>query len=129
VKGAIVIKTPHGSAVPYVTKDGSMIRELIHPDVHGNKCQSLAEAVLPAGGRSLLHRHLRSEEIYYVLEGRGRLTVGPETLSVAPGDAVCIPPRMPHWIENTGSTPLRFLCCASPAYSHDDTRLLGTETG
>lgn len=122
-----MIKTSSDSAVPYVTKDGSIIRELIHPDVHGNACQSLAEAVLPAGVRSLLHRHLRSEEIYYILEGQGRLTVGPETLFVGPGDAVCIPPRMAHWIENTGPNPLRFLCCAAPPYSHDDTRLLGAE--
>ena len=29
---------------PYVTKDGSEIRELMHPAVHGNEKQSLAEA-------------------------------------------------------------------------------------
>jgi mannose-6-phosphate isomerase-like protein (cupin superfamily) len=129
VKETIVIKTSSGSAVPYVTKDGSIIRELIHPDVHGNACQSLAEAILPAGGRSLPHRHLLSEEIYYIIEGEGRLTVGLETIAVGPGDAVCIPPRMLHWIENTGSTSLRFLCCASPPYRHEDTQLLVAEAG
>jgi len=31
---------------PYITKDGSIIRELIHPAVHGNSNQSLAEATV-----------------------------------------------------------------------------------
>src|SRR5574343_506974 len=46
------------STVPaYVTKDGSKIRELLHPSVHGNQAQSLAEATLPTGTRTHLHRH------------------------------------------------------------------------
>lgn len=122
-----MIKTASGSTVPYTTKDGSIIRELMHPDVHGNARQSLAEAILPAGGRSLLHRHLFSEEIYYIIEGAGQLTVGSETAAVGVGDTVCIPPSTVHWIENTGATPLRFLCCASPPYSHDDTQLIVPE--
>jgi mannose-6-phosphate isomerase-like protein (cupin superfamily) len=118
-----LIKNSYSDAMAYVTKDGSTIRELMHPLVHGNSRQSVAEAILPPGGRSLPHRHLLSEEIYYMLEGEGRLTVGPETAEVHVGDAVCIPPAEVHWIENTGSTPLRFLCCASPPYRHEDTQM------
>jgi mannose-6-phosphate isomerase-like protein (cupin superfamily) len=122
-----VIRNSYAGAVAYTTKDGSIIRELMHPEVHGNVRQSLAEAFLPIGGRSFRHRHLKSEEIYYIIEGEGLLTVGPETAAVTAGDAVCIPPRTAHEIENTGSTPLRFLCCASPPYRHDDTRLISVE--
>jgi mannose-6-phosphate isomerase-like protein (cupin superfamily) len=119
-----LIKTESGSALPYVTKDGSIIRELMHPDVHGNANQSLAEATLAAGKRTRPHRHLQSEEIYYILSGQGNLTVGDETTAVFTGDSVCIPQRTEHHIENTGETPLRFLCCASPPYRHDDTQLI-----
>jgi len=118
-----VIKNSYVCSVAYTTKDGSTIRELMHPQVHGNTQQSLAEAILPVGGRSFRHQHLLSEEVYYILEGEGRLTVGSEIANVAVGDAVCIPPAIEHWIENTGTTVLRFLCCASPPYRHDDTRL------
>jgi mannose-6-phosphate isomerase-like protein (cupin superfamily) len=124
-----LIRNSYADAAAYTTKDGSIIRELMHPEVHGNARQSMAEAILPVGGRSFRHRHRLSEEVYYILEGEGRLTVGSETAAVAAGDAVCIPPDTVHWIENTGETPLRFLCCASPPYSHDDTQLIGAETG
>ncbi len=119
-----MIKSRHAEALPYVTKDGTIIRELMHPEVHGNANQSLAEATLPAGRRSRRHRHLESEELYHILAGEGRLTVGAETAAVAAGDTVLIPPRTDHWIANTGDGPLRFLCCASPPYRHDDTQLL-----
>ena len=42
---------------PFETKDGSQIRELMHPAVHGNAAQSLAEARIDPGRRTALHRH------------------------------------------------------------------------
>ena len=42
---------------------------------------------------------------------------------IQPGDAVVIPPGMRHKVWATGQEPLRFLCCCSPAYSHEDTVL------
>ena len=50
------MKTRFADVTPYVTKDGSALRELMHPDVHGNRAQSLAEAVVAAGARTLPHR-------------------------------------------------------------------------
>ncbi|AKB55531.1 hypothetical protein A9239_06475 [Methanosarcina sp. A14] len=50
---------------PYITKDGSIIRELMHPSVHGNSNQSLAEATVPAGGKTLLHKHHLTEDPGY----------------------------------------------------------------
>jgi mannose-6-phosphate isomerase-like protein (cupin superfamily)/transcriptional regulator with XRE-family HTH domain len=112
---------------PYVTKDGSRIRELMHPTVHGNAAQSLAEATIPAGKRTLLHRHHKTEEIYHVTGGRGRMTLGDNWFLVKTGDTVCIPPGTPHCIEAIAPTPLRILCCCAPAYAHDDTELLEAE--
>jgi mannose-6-phosphate isomerase-like protein (cupin superfamily) len=108
----------------YLTKDGSTIRELMHPAVHGNAHQSLAEATVPVGVETCLHRHHRSEELYHITAGSGRMTLGDEVFPVSEGDTVCIPAGTPHRIANTGSTPLRLLCCCSPAYRHDDTELL-----
>lgn len=41
----------------YITKDGSTIRELMHPDSHGNTNQSFAEATVPVGTQTQLHMH------------------------------------------------------------------------
>ena len=113
----------------YDTKDGSEIRELMHPRVHGNRNQSLAEAVVEPGATTRLHRHARTEELYHITRGSGEMRLGTETFAVAVGDTVCIPPGTPHNIRNTGTEPLHILCSCSPPYSHDDTELLpqGTE--
>lgn len=108
----------------YVTRDGSEIRELMHPAVHGNRQQSLAEAIVQPGQTTLLHIHQHTEELYHVLAGHGRMRLGTEDFEVTAGDTVCIPPGTPHNITSLGAEPLRFLCCCAPAYSHADTFLL-----
>lgn len=107
----------------FTTKDGSEIRELL---AHRNSCirnQTLAEARLPAGGRTTPHYHAKTEEIYYILEGAGLMRVGREEAAVGPGDAIAIPPGASHQITNTGDGTLRFLCCCAPGYEHEDTVL------
>ena len=113
-------------AVPaYVTKDGSEIRELMHPAVHaGARAQSLAEATLLPGQRTLLHRHGATEELYHITAGRGVMTLGEEQFAVAVGDTVLIPPGTAHCIANPGDEALRLLCCCAPAYNHADTEVL-----
>ncbi len=115
---------PYASVPPYRTKDGSEIRELMHPAVHGNRAQSLAEATVPPGTRTLLHRHRHTEELYHIIAGLGLMTLGGTRFAVRPGDTVCIPPGTAHCIEATGGEALRLLCCCAPAYSHADTELL-----
>jgi mannose-6-phosphate isomerase-like protein (cupin superfamily) len=118
------LKTEYAKVEPYITKDGSIIRELMHPAVHGNSNQSLAEAIVPAGGETLPHRHRLSEEIYHITEGSGIMTLGEQEFEVRTGDAVCILPGTPHRIRNTGEKELKILCCCAPAYSHEDTELM-----
>jgi mannose-6-phosphate isomerase-like protein (cupin superfamily) len=101
-------------AEPFTTKDGSTIREL-----HRTAAQSLAEASLAPGRATERHHHRASEEIYVVLEGRAELEVDGERREVGPGDAALIPPGAWHTIA--AREPLRFLCCCSPPYAHEDT--------
>ncbi|MCP5247989.1 MAG: cupin domain-containing protein [Candidatus Accumulibacter sp.] len=118
------MKTRYDDSAAYVTRDGSQIRELMHPAVHGNHRQSLAEAVVLPGQATRLHRHRLSEELYHVTRGTGVMTLGAETLELAVGDTVLIPPGTAHSVTATGSEPLHLLCCCSPAYDHHDTELL-----
>jgi len=108
----------------FTTKDGSEIRELL---AHRNSCirnQTLAEARLPAGAATAAHYHSQTEEIYYILQGSGRMQVGEDSRTIGPGDAVAIPPGRRHQITNTGTELLRFLCCCAPGYEHEDTMLV-----
>jgi len=103
-------------AEPFVTADGSLIRELLRAEE-----QSLAEATLAPGQATERHRHAASEELYYLVEGSGEMEVDGERQRVRPGDGILIPPGAWHQIRNDGPGDLRFLCCCAPPYSHDDT--------
>ena len=118
------MRTRYADAAAYITRDGSEIRELMHPSLHGNRRQSLAEATVEPGARTQLHRHALTEELYHVTAGSGLMTLGDSCFKVGVGDTVLIAPGTPHRIEATGAEPLRILCCCSPPYSHDDTELL-----
>jgi mannose-6-phosphate isomerase-like protein (cupin superfamily) len=111
-------------AVAFTTKDGSEIRELL---AHRNSCiqkQSLAEARIAPGLVTQAHYHPQTEEIYYILAGRGRMTIDGQVRQVVEGDAIAIPPGAVHQIHNDGSTDLRLLCCCAPGYEHEDTVLV-----
>jgi mannose-6-phosphate isomerase-like protein (cupin superfamily) len=123
------MKTRYQDAVAYITKDGSEIRELLHPVQHGNQNQSLAEAIVQAGTQTELHRHLCSEELYHVTHGQGTMTLGDESFAIGPGDTVLIAPGTPHCVAASVDGPLHLLCCCSPAYSHADTELLAVRGG
>src|SRR3954466_11381861 len=123
------MRTRYTEISAYRTKDGSQIRELMHPEHHGNRAQSLAEAVVAPGQETLLHKHLRTEELYHITAGRGVMTLGDERFEVSVGDTVLIEPGTEHCIRNTGAEPLHILCSCSPAYAHDDTILLNGDDG
>jgi mannose-6-phosphate isomerase-like protein (cupin superfamily) len=105
----------------FITKDGSEIRELLAHRNSGIRNQSLAEARLPAGGSTQEHYHTKTEEIYYITHGAGRIRIEGETRDVKTGDAIAIPPSRKHKLWNIGNEPLRLLCCCAPPYGHDDT--------
>ena len=119
-----MFKTSYGNISPFVTKDGSVIPELVHPGPAGSARQSLAEATVLSGSETALHRHHASEEIYHVRQGRGIMTLGGDVFVIVQGDSVLIPPGTPHRLRNSGEEALVVLCCCCPPYSHEDTELL-----
>ncbi len=118
------MKTSRQDIKPYITKDHSEIRELLHPSLHGARNQSLAEAVIAPGARTERHRHRITEEIYHITRGYGEMTLGEDQFAIAVGDSILIAPGTPHCVTNTGAEPLHILCSCAPAYSHQDTELL-----
>jgi len=104
---------------PFTTADGSTIRSILDTTNAPVANQSLAEATLPAGDCTDRHYHKQTEEIYFILEGKGIMEINDTARDVSPGDAILIPPG--SWHQITASTTIRFLCCCAPAYAHEDT--------
>jgi mannose-6-phosphate isomerase-like protein (cupin superfamily) len=76
--------------------------------------------VLPPGCAVTPHQHQELEEIYYVLSGKGLMTVGDDTREVSTGDAIYVPRGKRHTLNNTGSDPIKLLLVCGPAFFYED---------
>lgn len=109
----------------FVGGDKTLLREIFHRNANPEfkSRYSLAHAVVPAGGRSLRHR-MKTDEVYYILAGRGIMHVNDQAGEVTADDAVYIPGGAEQWIENIGDVDLCFLCIVDPAWNTLDEILL-----
>ena len=64
------------------------------------------------------HIHGDQDKIYYVLEGRGRFTVGAETQTLEAGDATVARAGVEHGLLNEGTAPLLVLVVVTPPPPH-----------
>jgi quercetin dioxygenase-like cupin family protein len=70
--------------------------------------------IIEPGGTVPLHQH-EQEEVYYVLKGRGEMTVGAETQIMQAVSVVYIPSNTRHTLKNSGDGELHMLFVYSPA--------------
>ncbi len=86
------------------------VNDLVY-DRSAARCSEAFLVVLEPGGAPPLHRHDDTEQVFYVLEGRGALSVGrppAEPQAVGPGDVVVLPPGTWHSVRAEGG-PMRYL--------------------
>ncbi len=105
--------------------DNTRLRELLHPhrEYAFDGRYSLAHAVVDPGHQTIRHR-MKTDEVYYILEGTGQMHIDDEVADVEAGDAIEIPPGSIQWIENTGDSKLIFLCIVDPAWREIDEEIL-----
>ena len=61
-----------------------------------------------------VHAHQGADKIYFVLEGRGRFTIGDEEREADAGTLVLAPAGVPHGVTNTGAERLSLLVVIAP---------------
>jgi quercetin dioxygenase-like cupin family protein len=69
---------------------------------------------LRPGQASTKHRHFATEELYVLLEGRGRMRVGEEALELAPLDAILVEPETVRQIFNDTEDDALWLVMGAP---------------
>ena len=78
---------------------------------------SLATTVIKAGKEAHLHKHPKLEEVYYVLDGQGKMKVGEDTYKIKPGDTFAIEPKdAPHKAMNPYKKDLKVLVVCNPKF-------------
>ena len=108
----------------FIAGDACHLRELLNARTDKRAYRySLAHAIVKPGTKTKPHA-LRTSEVYYILEGRGRMHVEHEIAEVGPGVVIDIPPDAVQYIENTGKADLVFLCIVDPAWCAADEKIL-----
>jgi mannose-6-phosphate isomerase-like protein (cupin superfamily) len=69
---------------------------------------------LPPKSANTLHKHIRAEEFYFVLEGTGRMRVGEETLTVPKLGGVLVGPGALRQVFNDTETEVLWLIVGAP---------------
>jgi oxalate decarboxylase len=98
---------------PIRTKSGT-VRIADSSNFPASKTVAAALVEIEPGGMRELHWHPNADEWQYYIEGQGRMGVfassgQARTFDYQAGDVGYVPFAMGHYVENTGSTPLRFL--------------------
>jgi mannose-6-phosphate isomerase-like protein (cupin superfamily) len=92
-------KTAHGAFKKVLTRNG---------DVPHIPQVALGEFKEAYSTEQHAHTHETMWELYYILEGKARYTVGDEINIVEPGDFIAVPPKTRHFQESL-EAPHRFL--------------------
>ena len=103
-------------ALPTMSFDWGLIKPLVATENTPDIAMSLMHVVLLPGRGHERHNHPDSDEILYILSGRGEQMVDDsQTFPVGPGQAVFIPKAAFHSTINTGWEPLVLLAIYAPA--------------
>ena len=89
---------------------------LISSKTTDSKNLSITLVEMGIKGIQKIHSH-KPEQIYYILEGEGTMTVNNEEKKVIPGDCIFIPSNSNHGLVNTGNKKLIYLSAASPSFT------------
>ena len=69
---------------------------------------------MPPHSANTLHKHIRQEEFYFVLEGVGRIRIGDETLTVPKYGAVLVGPDQLRQVFNDTDEDVLWLIVGAP---------------
>jgi len=79
-----------------------------------SKHMTMGMTEVPAHVDMLPHLHDEEEEIIFIIEGTGEVTVGGVTETLEPFTAVKFPVTVEHQVRNTGDTVMKFVFMFNP---------------
>ena len=101
---------------------GALSKALVGPDNSGSSLLDFRISRYAPNAYVQEHVHKVQEQVYYVLEGEGVLTLDKERHLMRPHDYVYVPPGVRHSFTNTGTAGLVFLVVTTPADDEPPTK-------
>jgi len=94
---------------------GALSKALVGPDNSRSRLMDFRISRYAPNAYVQEHVHKIQEQVYYVLEGEGLLTLNEAKHLMRPHDYVYVPPGVHHSFTNTGTAGLVFLVVTTPA--------------
>jgi quercetin dioxygenase-like cupin family protein len=94
---------------------GALSKALVGPENSGSALIDFRISRYAPSAYVQEHVHHVQEQVYYVLEGEGLLTLNEDRHLMRPHDYVYVPPGVRHSFTNTGTAGLVFLVMTTPA--------------
>lgn len=79
---------------------------------------------MPAETEEILHFHSRSQQFFFILNGKAVFEVNRVVLIVHKGEGLHIDAATKHRVMNKGEEVLEFLVCSQPSTSNDRNNLV-----
>ena len=91
----------------YILKDNRTLKNLVVSSTNLKPNQSTRG-----------HNHIGQEEVYFFVQGQGRMEIDDELFEVSSGDIILIPDGAFHRVHNYTNDPLYFVCVFDGKRNH-----------
>lgn len=82
--------------------------------VLSSKHMRIHVGIFPGKQSGSKHVHENSEEVVFVIKGKGEVIINDKSYTIMPGSLVYTPPGVPHQYKNTGEEELILFAVYSP---------------
>ena len=107
--------------VPEVEHPGRFMRWLANADsLQANNLSVCVIRVLPGEAVRPAHSHPNSEELIYIINGKGKVMIENEVGEVSAGSAILFEQGKIHMLKNTGDIEMKVICFFAPATNIDN---------
>lgn len=93
---------------------GALSKALVRPETCGAKRVDFRISCYQPMAHVQEHVHAVQEQVYYVTEGEGLLTLDGQPVLMRKDDYVFVPPGVRHGFTNNGTGPLVFFVVTTP---------------
>jgi mannose-6-phosphate isomerase-like protein (cupin superfamily) len=80
---------------------------------------SVIQERMPPGTAETRHFHHRAQQLFYILAGKAVMRLAGHSIVLTAGEALRIPPGVPHQMRNDSADEVHFLVISQPP-SHGD---------
>ena len=121
----IVVKDA-GELEHFIAGDLCSLAEVFHPKNEELPfCGfSISHAEILPHGSTIPHKLVKSSEVYWILEGSGKLFINGRAAELKKGRAVVVPPSAVQYAVNDSDQKLEFLCIVSPPWDKSDEEII-----